>query len=739
MRSSLSPRRLPAGEGSLDISIMQQTRIIKAFDFPVAYFSAILVLTFLGFAPATTCAAITRYAYAVNGYDNSVSMYTVDAASGRLRHNGWVFAGQFPSSIVLHPSGRFAYVSNQTGMSIAAYQVDASNGRLVPLAQPVYDPKVVSPFWQVMDPEGRYLFIAGRNSNNIAVMAVNQTTGELSVVAGSPYTGGEMPRSVAMHPSGRFVYMTSINHDLISAYQINPKDGTLKPVPGSPFAVGDAPQFMRIHPDGKTLFLTVWNDRELAAYGIDPTTGALIKKSGVTLEEGVYPFGIGQYPDGRYLYVANWFGGTFGFSVSANDGALTPVPGSPFANFGGLPVQAEVEPMGKNVYVTNFDSHTLTAYAVDESTGALRPTQNIAARIGPRAIAFLSGEKPVEYVPRFLFAANAGSNTVSLFRIDPTTGKLTASGSIATGAGPGAIAADPLGRFLFVANAQDNSVSAYTILADGNLKAVVGSPFKTGKHPQALSADANGNFLYVANRASKNLSVFEIHPQSGALRELTANNIHVASPYPIAVEPSDLVRHPSDRGVYISAVDGKKVAGFKYYDDGIMVVDLENYGSPYDLGAPASRVAFDPEGRFLYALDSINNALTVHTFNESTSALRANVDNKPVATGKNPQALAFHPGGQFVYVVNGGSNDISVFQVDNNGGTPKALSGRIAAGKSPVAISVDESGRFVYVVNSGSNNISVYSVNAATGKLSALGTTSTGEQPSAMALVSQIK
>lgn len=717
----------------------QRARLITTINSRAAFFRAVAACALLGSFSAATSAAVTRYAYAVNAYDSTVSMYTVDAATGRLRHNGWVFAGRFPSSIVIHPSGRFAYVSNQTGMSIAAYRIDAGNGRLIPLAEPVYDPKIVSPFWQVMDPEGRYLFIAGRNSNNIAVMAINQTTGALTNVAGSPYKGGELPRSVAMHPSGRYVYMTSINHDLISAYRINAKDGTLQPVPGSPFAVGDAPQYMRIHPNGKSLFLTHWNDRELAVYGIDAATGALSKKSGITFDEGVYPFGIGQYPDGRYLYVANWFGGTFGFSVNAEDGALTPVPGSPFANYGGLPVQAEVEPMGRYVYVTNFDSHSLTAYTIDATTGALSLTQNVAAKIGPRAIAFLSGEKPVEYVPRFAYAANTASNSVSVYRINAATGLLEARRSIAAGAGPSAIAADPLGRFLFVANAQDSTVSAFTIQSDGNLKAVAGSPIKSGKNPQALSTDSNGNYLYVANRDSKTLSVYEIHPQKGELRELTATDIHAASPYPIMVEPADLVLHPSDRGVYIAAVDGKKVAGFRYYDDGVMVVDLENYGSPYDLGVAASRVAFDTEGRFLYALDAANNQLSVHSFNEVTSALRANPDAKPVATGKDPQAMAFHPGGRYLYVLNRGSEDVSIFQVDANGNAPKEIPGRVSTGKSPASITIDASGRFAYVVNTGSNTVSVYSVNAATGKLAALGTAATGEQPAAITLVSQIK
>jgi hypothetical protein len=41
-----------------------------------------------GGSPAPTSSVFPRFAYVVNFYNNTVSIYTVDAATGQLRHNG---------------------------------------------------------------------------------------------------------------------------------------------------------------------------------------------------------------------------------------------------------------------------------------------------------------------------------------------------------------------------------------------------------------------------------------------------------------------------------------------------------------------------------------------------------------------------------------------------------------------------------------------------------------------------
>jgi 6-phosphogluconolactonase (cycloisomerase 2 family) len=61
-----------------------------------------------------------------------------------------------------------------------------------------------------------------------------------------------------------------------------------------------------------------------------------------------------------------------GFSIDRKTGALTPVPGSPFAA-GGNPRSVAVDPTAQFVYVTNERDNTVSGYSIDRKTGALTP------------------------------------------------------------------------------------------------------------------------------------------------------------------------------------------------------------------------------------------------------------------------------------------------------------------------------------------------------------------------------
>src|SRR5258707_325773 len=71
------------------------------------------------------------------------------------------------------------------------------------------------------------------------------------------------------------------------------------------------------------------------------------------------------------------------------------------------------------------------------------------------------------FLPRFAYVANAGSNDVSMYTINATTGALTsiAPGTIAAGRFPNAVAVDPYGRFACEESLYFGAVSIYNINA----------------------------------------------------------------------------------------------------------------------------------------------------------------------------------------------------------------------------------------------------------------------------------
>jgi 6-phosphogluconolactonase len=86
-------------------------------------------------------------------------------------------------------------------------------------------------------------------------------------------------------------------------------------------------------------FLYVSNqaDDTVSAYSIDAKTGALTSIPGSPFATGNSPSSVAVDPTAQFAYVANWRDGTVsGYSIDANTGALTPISGSPFAT-GSLP------------------------------------------------------------------------------------------------------------------------------------------------------------------------------------------------------------------------------------------------------------------------------------------------------------------------------------------------------------------------------------------------------------------
>jgi YVTN family beta-propeller protein len=69
----------------------------------------------------------------------------------------------------------------------------------------------------------------------------------------------------------------------------------------------------------------------------------------------------------------------------------------------------------------------------------------------------------VDPAGKFAYVTNSGSNDVSMYTIDATTGALTSMGTIAAGTDPVSVAVDPAGKFAYVTNSGSNDVSMYTI------------------------------------------------------------------------------------------------------------------------------------------------------------------------------------------------------------------------------------------------------------------------------------
>lgn len=116
-----------------------------------------------------------RQLYVSNELDNTVSVFTYDAATGALHEQQTLAtlpADAPPSTaahIALAPDGRRVYVSNRGHNSIAVFDV-AADGRLSPVATPASGGDGPRHFGLV--PGGRWLLAANQGSGEVAVLPV---------------------------------------------------------------------------------------------------------------------------------------------------------------------------------------------------------------------------------------------------------------------------------------------------------------------------------------------------------------------------------------------------------------------------------------------------------------------------------------------------------------------------------------------------------------------------------------
>ena len=204
------------------------------------------------------------------------------------------------------------------------------------------------------------------------------------------------------------------------------------------------------------------------------------------------------------------------YTINAKTGALT---STGMISVGGFAVSVAVHPSGKFAYAANGNNTpglagNVSMYTINATTGALTSIGTVAAGTifgEPNPIAMA-----VDPTGSFAYVANSGSNDVSMYSINTTTGILTPVGLIVAGTTPLSVAVDPTGKFAYVTNSGSNDVSMYTINATTGALTSIGT-IAAGSTPTSIAIHPSGKFAYVTNSASNDVSIYSIDAATGAL------------------------------------------------------------------------------------------------------------------------------------------------------------------------------------------------------------------------------
>lgn len=127
------------------------------------------------------------FAYVITEMGNTVDAFAYDSKTGTLRELQSLsslpadFQGtSYGAEIVAHPSGKFVYGSNRGDDSIAIFTVDQATGKLTAAGHQSTLGK--NPRGFTIDPTGKFLLAANMETDSIVVFRVDQNTGALEPV-----------------------------------------------------------------------------------------------------------------------------------------------------------------------------------------------------------------------------------------------------------------------------------------------------------------------------------------------------------------------------------------------------------------------------------------------------------------------------------------------------------------------------------------------------------------------------
>jgi 6-phosphogluconolactonase (cycloisomerase 2 family) len=196
---------------------------------------------------------------------------------------------------------------------------------------------------------------------------------------------------------------------------------------------------------------------------------------------------------------------------------------------------------------------------------------------------------------KILYALGTNPPAIYQAAVNSSTGTLTANSPTMLTGDVRQMVMDAQGKFLFINDETDGTILVYSIVGNGTLSPVTGSPFNVpaNNQPEGILIDSGGKFLY-APLIQGGIAAFSVNRATGALTEIAG------SPFPTSSQPFTLAITPSAKFLYsIGGSSNDAIDAFSI-DAGTGALS-SIAGSPFSAPNPLSSLVVDASGNFLYA------------------------------------------------------------------------------------------------------------------------------------------
>ena len=334
-----------------------------------------------------------------------------------------------------------------TSKGIYAYRFDPDTDQITPLGLAA---ETTNPSFVALSPNGQFLYAVneignykGPNSGGVSSFAIDRVTGKLTFLNEVASRGAD-PCYITVDKTGKYVLVANYTGGSLAEFPVL-ADGKL----------GEASAVL-----------------QHTGHGTNPQR-----------QEKAHVHSVDLSPDNRFAMVDDLgLDEVFVYKFNSSNGSLTP-NGPPVVKVdpGAGPRHFVLSPNGKFAYVIAEMKSTVTAFSHDEKTGTLHRLQTISSL--PKDFSGQNDDAEIEIAPsgKFLYASNRGSDTITVFAIDPQKGTLTPVEYTPTqGKIPRSFEIDPSGRFLFAANQKSDNIVVFRIDAKTGRLAPTGQVLDVG-------------------------------------------------------------------------------------------------------------------------------------------------------------------------------------------------------------------------------------------------------------------
>jgi 6-phosphogluconolactonase len=374
-----------------------------------------LVLT-LGCAPfARAAMKQAKYFVYVGTYtgpqSKGVYSFRYDASSGDLEPMGLAAEVINPSWVTIHPSRKFLYAVSELGNNgkengaVTAFAIDQQTGALTKLNS--VSSVGGGACHVVVDKTGSTLLVANYGAGSVAAIpvAANGRLGEPPVLIQHRGSSVDPRRQRGPHAHGvflsadnRFLFVPDLGLDQVMQYRLNAAKSSIAPN-DPPFAKvppGSGPRHFAFHPKGRYAYVINEMKSSVTAFSYDPARGALTEMQTIstlpkdfTGEDNSAEIEVDA--KGRFLYASNRGHDSIAVFAIAKNGRLAPVEIVPTQ--GKAPRSFKIDPTGAYLFAANQDTGSIVQFRIDPKTGRLTATGKKVELFKPVCIQFLPMEK----------------------------------------------------------------------------------------------------------------------------------------------------------------------------------------------------------------------------------------------------------------------------------------------------------------------------------------------------------